>query len=31
MCEHFVEDERYCYFNDMYSPDYMMQWVYEGI
>ena len=21
MCEHFVEDEHYCYFDDMYSPE----------
>ena len=31
MCEHFVEYEHYCYFDDMYSPEYTMQWIYEAI
>ena len=31
MCKHFVEDEHYCYFDDMYSPEYTMQWIYESI
>ena len=31
MCEHFVEDEHWCYFDDMYSPEYTMQWIYEAI
>ena len=31
MCEHFVEDEHYCYFDDMYSPEYPMQGIYEAI
>lgn len=31
MCEHFVEDEHYCYFDDMYSPEYTMQWICEAI
>ena len=31
MCEHFVKDEHYCYFDDMYSPEYTMQWIYESI
>lgn len=31
MCEHFVEDEHYCYFDVMYSPEYTMQWIYETI
>lgn len=31
MCEHFVEDEHYCYFDDLYSPEYTMQWIYEAI
>lgn len=31
MCEHFVEDEHYCYFDDMYSLEYTMQWIYEAI
>ena len=31
MTKHFVEDEHYCYFDDMYSPEYTMQWIYEAI
>ena len=31
MWKHFVEDEHYCYFDDMYSPEYTMQWIYESI
>ena len=31
MCEHFVKDEHYCYFDGMYSPEYTMQWIYEDI
>ena len=31
MVDHFVEDEHYCYFDDMYSPEYTMQWIYEAI
>lgn len=31
MCKHFVEDEHYCYFDDMYSQEYTMQWIYEAI
>ena len=31
MCEHFVKDEHYCYFDDMYSPEYTMQGIYEAI
>ena len=31
MCDHFVEDEHYCYFDDMYSPEYTMQWIYDAI
>ncbi len=31
MVNHFVEDEHYCYFDDMYSPEYTMQWIYEEI
>ncbi len=31
MCKHFVEDEHFCYFDDMYSPEYTMQWIYESI
>ena len=31
MTKHFVEDEHYCYFDDMYSPEYTMQWIFEAI
>lgn len=31
MTKHFVEDEHYCYFDDIYSPEYTMQWIYEAI
>ena len=31
MCDYFVEDEHYCYFDDMYSPEYTMQWICEAI
>ena len=31
MTTHFVEDEHYCYFDDMYSPEYTMRWIYEAI
>ena len=31
MCKHFVEDGHFCYFDDMYSPEYTMQWIYEAI
>jgi len=31
MTKHFVEDEHYCYFDDMYSPEYTMQWIHEAI
>lgn len=31
MCDHFVKDEHYCYFDDMYSPEYTMQWIYKEI
>ena len=26
-----MEDEHYCYFDDMYSLEYTMQWIYEAI
>ena len=29
MCNHFVEDEHYCYFDDLYSPEYVLQGIYE--
>lgn len=31
MCEHFVEDAHYFYFDVMYTPEYTMQWIYEAI
>mgnify|MGYP004552638367 CR=1 FL=1 len=31
MVNHFVEDEYFCYFADMYSPEYSLQWIYEAI
>ena len=31
MVNHFVEDEHWCYFDDMYSSEYTMQWIYESI
>ena len=31
MCKLFVEDEHYCYFDDLYSPEYTMQWIFEAI
>lgn len=31
MCEHFVADEHYCYFDDMYSPEYTMLSIYAAI
>lgn len=29
MCKHFVEDEHYCYFDDLYSPEYVLQGLFE--
>ena len=29
MCKHFVEDEHYCYFDDMYIPEYVLQGLFE--
>jgi len=31
MCKHFVEDEHFCYFDDLYSPEYSLQWIYKNI
>lgn len=31
MTKHFVDDEHFCYFDDMYSPEYSLQWIYEDI
>lgn len=29
MCLHFVVDEHYCYFDDLYSPEYILQGLFE--
>lgn len=29
MCEHFIKDEHWCYFDDMYSLEYVMKWIYD--
>ena len=31
MVHHFVDDEHYCYFDDMYAPEYSLQRIYEDI
>ena len=31
MVKHFIDDEHYCYFDDMYSPEYSLRWIYEDI
>lgn len=31
MCLHFVEDEHYCYFDDLYSPEYILQGIFEKL
>ena len=31
MVNHFVDDEHFCYFDDMYSPEYSMQGIFEDI
>lgn len=31
MCEHFIKDEYWCCFDDMYSPKFTMLWIYEAI
>lgn len=31
MTEHFIKDEHWCYFDDMYTPEYSMQWIYQQI
>jgi hypothetical protein len=31
MCVHFVEDEHYCYFDDLYSPEYILQGLFEKL
>lgn len=29
MCDHFVKDEHYCYFDDLYTPEYILQSLFE--
>ena len=29
MCIHFVDDEHYCYFDDLYAPEYIVQGLFE--
>ena len=31
MCLHFVTDEHYCYFDDLYSPEYVLQNLFEKL
>ena len=31
MANHFVEDEHYCYFDDMYSPEYALERIYKEV
>lgn len=31
MCLHFVADEHYCYFDDLYSPEYVLQNLFEKL
>lgn len=31
ICLHFVEKEYYCYFDDMYSPEYILQGIFEKL
>ena len=31
MVNHFVDDEHYCYFDDLYSPEYALQRIYKEI
>ena len=31
MCVHFVADEHYCYFDDLYSPEYVLQGLFEKL
>lgn len=31
MCNHFVDDEHYCYFDDLYSPEYILQGIFEKL
>ena len=31
MCIHFIKDEHYCYFDDLYSPEYVLQEIFEKL
>ncbi len=31
MVNHFVDDEHFCYFDDMYCYEYSLQWIFEDI
>ena len=31
MCAHFVDDEHYCYFDDLYAPEYIVQGLFEKL
>ena len=31
MCIHFVNDEHYCYFDDLYVPEYILQGLFEKL
>ena len=31
MCIHFVDDEHYCYFDDLYAPEYILQGLFEKL
>ena len=31
MCIHFVDDEHYCYFDDLYAPEYIVQGLFEKL
>ena len=31
MCIHFVDDEHYCYFDDLYEPEYIVQGLFEKL
>ena len=31
MANHFVKDEHYCYFDDLYTPEYILQGIFEKL
>ena len=31
MCVHFVDDEHYCYFDDLYAPEHIVQGIFEKL